>query len=96
MKKMMKLLQSRSGQGAPLILAVVLVCLLLSCVVFEYMRLLIVAQGVRTPPNPPLLTWLPKTGMKRIPASGKGIRAATSFPAHPGMKTSATGTSTTA
>ena len=47
MKKMMKLLQSRSGQGAPLILAVVLVCLLLSCVVFEYMRLLIVAQGVR-------------------------------------------------
>ena len=45
MKKMMKLLQSRSGQGAPLILAVVLVCLLLSCVVFEYMRLLIVAQG---------------------------------------------------
>ena len=47
MKKMMKLLQSRSGQGAPLILAVVLVCLLLSCVVFEYMRLLIGAQGVR-------------------------------------------------
>ena len=47
MKKLMKLLQSRSGQGAPLILAVVLVCLLLSCVVFEYMRLLIVAQGVR-------------------------------------------------
>lgn len=42
-----KVLKDKSGQGAPLILAVVLVCLTLSCVVFEYMRLLAVAQGVR-------------------------------------------------
>lgn len=47
MKKVAKILKDRSGQGAPLILAVVLVCLILSCVIFEYMRLMIVAQGVR-------------------------------------------------
>ena len=47
MKKIQKVLKSRSGQGTPMILAVVLCCLILACVTFEYMRLMIVAQGVR-------------------------------------------------
>ena len=47
MKKIREVLKSRSGQGVPMILAVVLCCLILACVTFEYMRLMIVAQGVR-------------------------------------------------
>lgn len=46
-KRIRPLFKDKSGQGAPLILAVVLVCLILACVVFEYMRLMVVAQGVR-------------------------------------------------
>ena len=47
MKKIQEVLKSKSGQGVPMILAVVLCCLILACVTFEYMRLMIVAQGVR-------------------------------------------------
>ncbi len=45
--KAIKILINKSGSGAPLILAIVLVTIILSTAVFEYMRLLIVAQGVR-------------------------------------------------
>lgn len=42
-----KVLEDRTGSGAPLILAIVLAVILISTSVFEYMRLLIIAQGVR-------------------------------------------------
>ena len=45
MKKIREVLKDNSGQGVPMILAVVLCCLILACVTFEYMRLMIVAQG---------------------------------------------------
>jgi len=47
MTKIKSILKDKSGKGFPLILAVVLCCLILSTVVFEYMRLNIIAQGVR-------------------------------------------------
>ncbi len=47
MSRLKTVLKDRSGQGTPMILAVVVCCLILACVVFEYMRLMIVAQGVR-------------------------------------------------
>ena len=47
MSRLKTVLKDRSGQGTPMILAVVVCCLILACVVFEYMRLVIVAQGVR-------------------------------------------------
>lgn len=47
MRKIRKLLKDRSGSGGPLILAVVLGCILLSTAIFEYARLMIVAQGIR-------------------------------------------------
>lgn len=47
MTRIKAVLKDKSGKGAPLILAVVLSCILLSTAVFEYSRLLIVAQGVR-------------------------------------------------
>lgn len=47
MSRLKSLLKDKSGKGAPLILAVVLVCIILSTAVFEYARLIIVAQGVR-------------------------------------------------
>ena len=36
MKKIREVLKSKSGQGVPMILAVVLCCLILACVTFEY------------------------------------------------------------
>lgn len=45
--KLKAIIKDKSGKGAPLILAVVLVCIILSTAVFEYARLIIVAQGVR-------------------------------------------------
>ena len=47
MNRLKTVLKDRSGQSTPMILAVVVCCLILACVVFEYMRLMIVAQGVR-------------------------------------------------
>lgn len=47
MTKVKYILKDKSGKGFPLILAVVLCCLILSTVVFEYMRLNIIARGVR-------------------------------------------------
>ena len=47
MNRAIQIVKDKSGSGAPLILAVVLATILISTVVFEYMRLLIVAQGVR-------------------------------------------------
>ena len=40
-------MKDKSGSSTPLILCIVLACLLLSTAVFEYVRLMIVAQGVR-------------------------------------------------
>ncbi|MDD4496026.1 MAG: hypothetical protein PHV32_17080 [Eubacteriales bacterium] len=45
--KLIKILKDKSGSGTPLILAIVLVCIILSTTAFEYARLIIVAQGVR-------------------------------------------------
>lgn len=45
--KNIKILYDTSGNSAPLMLAVVLVVILLSCTVFEYMRLMVIAIGVR-------------------------------------------------
>ena len=39
MNRLKTVLKDRSGQGTPMILAVVVCCLILACVVFEYMRL---------------------------------------------------------
>lgn len=47
MNRLKSLLKSKSGSGTPLILAIVLVCIILSTAAFEYARLIIVAQGVR-------------------------------------------------
>jgi hypothetical protein len=47
MTRAIRILKNKSGSGAPLILAVVLAAIILSTSVFEYMRLLIIAQGVR-------------------------------------------------
>ena len=47
MNRLKTLLKDNSGKGAPLILAIVLLCIILSTAVFEYARLIIVAQGVR-------------------------------------------------
>lgn len=47
MTKAIKILKDKSGNGAPVILAIVLVIVVLSTAAFEYMRLLVVAQGVR-------------------------------------------------
>lgn len=54
MKKIREVLKSKSGQGVPMILAVVLCCLVLACVTFEYMRLMIVAKGCVILSSPPL------------------------------------------
>lgn len=47
MTKLINVMKNKSGNGTPLILAIVLVTLILSTSIFEYMRLMIVAQGVR-------------------------------------------------
>lgn len=44
---MKQLLQNRSGMGYPLAIVIVLVVLLLSCCIFEYFRLSIIAAKVR-------------------------------------------------
>lgn len=43
----MKGLSNKSGNGFPLAIAAVLAILMISCVIFEYMRLTIIASGVR-------------------------------------------------
>lgn len=45
--KLKTIFKDKSGSGTPLILAIVLVCIILSTAMFEYARLMIVAQGVR-------------------------------------------------
>ena len=45
--KLGKMLRHTSGNSAPLTLAIVLVVIILSCAVFEYMRLMVIASGVR-------------------------------------------------
>lgn len=42
-----KKLTDKSGSSAPLTLAAVLVVILLSCTVFEYMRLTVIAKGIQ-------------------------------------------------
>ncbi|WP_018885733.1 hypothetical protein [Paenibacillus massiliensis] len=39
--------QNRSGSGFPLVIAIVLAVLIVSCAVYEYLRLTIIAAGVR-------------------------------------------------
>lgn len=47
MIRIKEILSDKSGSSAPLTLALVLVVILLSCTVFEYMRLAVIAEGVR-------------------------------------------------
>jgi hypothetical protein len=47
MTKLNKLFSNKRGSSTPLIVAVVLFIIILSSATFEYMRLMIVAQGVR-------------------------------------------------
>ena len=47
MTNLMKIFSNKKGNSTPLILAVVLAIIILSCATFEYMRLMIVAIGVR-------------------------------------------------
>lgn len=47
MIKLKEILSDKSGNSAPLTLAAVLVVILLSCTIFEYMRLTVIAEGVR-------------------------------------------------
>ena len=42
-----KLLRNNSGNSAPLTLAIILTVILLSCTTFEYMRLTVIATGIR-------------------------------------------------
>lgn len=47
MVRIKKILSDTSGNSAPLTLAVVLAVIILSCAVFEYMRMMVIASGVR-------------------------------------------------
>lgn len=47
MERINKLLRNTSGNSAPLTLAIILAVILLSCAVFEYMRLMVIATGIR-------------------------------------------------
>lgn len=47
MTSIKKILADKAGSSAPLTLAVVFVVILLSCTVFEYMRLTVIAKGVQ-------------------------------------------------
>ncbi|UWG97557.1 MAG: hypothetical protein WHF31_06250 [Candidatus Dehalobacter alkaniphilus] len=47
MTKLRKIISDKSGSSAPLTVAIVLVVMILSCTVFEYMRLMVIASGVR-------------------------------------------------
>ncbi len=42
-----EVIKDKSGASAPLILAIVLICIILAATVFEYMRLLIISNGVK-------------------------------------------------
>ena len=85
MNRLKTVLKDRSGQGTPMILAVVVCCMILACVVFEYMRLMIVAQGVRDSVQSAIVA-VATENWDEAPACGKGIRAATSFPVRPGRR----------
>lgn len=47
MLKTKKILRHTSGNSAPLTLAIILAVIILSCAVFEYLRLMVIASGVR-------------------------------------------------
>ncbi len=47
MIKFRKILLNKGGSSTPLIVAIVLVIIILSSAAFEYMRLMIVAMGIR-------------------------------------------------
>ena len=47
MSRLRQILKNQQGSSFPLIVAVVLVAVMLLCAISEYLRLLIVAQGVR-------------------------------------------------
>lgn len=47
MKKLIKILQGRGGNSTPLVIALVLVLLLLSCAISEFLRLNVIVKGVR-------------------------------------------------
>ncbi len=87
MSRLKTVLKDRSGQGTPMILAVVVCCLILACVVFEYMRLVIVAQGVRDSVQSAIVAVATENWDEAYPGlQGKGIRAATSSPVRPGCR----------
>ena len=70
-----------------MILAVVVCCLILACVVFEYMRLMIVAQGVRDSVQSAIVAVATENWDEAYP----GLREATSFPVRPGQRMSLPG-----
>ncbi len=47
MTKLRTIVSDKSGSSAPLTVAIVLAVMILSCTVFEYMRLMVIASGVR-------------------------------------------------
>lgn len=47
MTQVKKLIKDKSGTSTLLILAIVLICIILTTTAFEYMRLLIIAEGVK-------------------------------------------------
>lgn len=47
MKKLMKIVKNKNGNSTPLIIAMILVLLLFSCAISEFLRLNIIANGVR-------------------------------------------------
>lgn len=91
MNRLKTVLKDRSGQGTPMILAVVVCCLILACVVFEYMRLMIVAQGVRDSVQSAIVAVATENWDEAYPGLREGIREATSFPVRPGQRMSLPG-----
>lgn len=86
MKKIQEVLKNKSGQGVPMILAVVLCCLILACVTFEYMRLMIVAQGVRDSVQSATVDVAPRIGMKPMPVCVRVTPVAINLPVRPGHR----------
>ena len=86
MNRLKTVLKDRSGQGTPMILAVVVCCMILACVVFEYMRLMIVAQGVRDSVQSAIVAVATENWDEAYPGLREGYRAAISFPVRPGRR----------
>ena len=69
-----------------MILAVVLCCLILACVTFEYMRLMIVAQGVRDSVQSAIVDVATENWMKPMPVCVRVTPVAINLPVRPGHR----------